>query len=168
MYQHNYKNSKVVGDIGEKRFYEAYPDLLNRLDGRDSDAEMKENGDGIELKTDTYRMQYTPNTKSSPNMFIERYSNSNYRNPGGPWQAIEKGSKYFVYYYIHDGVLFWCDNIPRLVAYLDATKDEADLKPVYNKGKGGQPDYYTLGWPITRKELKPFFKRFNLGDPLPT
>lgn len=96
----SFKKSLTIGALGETLYFQAHNGKLERLDGLKADFRCMETGDLYELKTDTYSMD------STPNMFIERYSDNIKRNPGGPFQSKVNGCKYFTYFYVQNLTLF--------------------------------------------------------------
>jgi hypothetical protein len=89
-----FKAQLRAGQIGETLFEHAHRDNLVKLDGFEGDFLNKATGQKLELKTDFYSMDATPN------FFIERFSNVQTGTPGGPWQAKKHGADLFVYFYI--------------------------------------------------------------------
>jgi hypothetical protein len=71
----------------------------------------------VELKTDFYTMDKTPNH------FFETYSNAENGRRGGPWHSMELGVDYFVYYYINSQTAFWFYT-KELTEYLDSTLEQ--------------------------------------------
>lgn len=157
--QHEFKKSKIVGDLGEMALARAYPKQLKRLDGIENDFKIKNSG-FLELKTDTYDMARTPN------FFMERYSDDHNFKNGGPWYALEKGSNVFLYYFTKNKKLFWFDDVKALVELLEQlTRNVMPIK-IPNKGRYVS-SYNTLGYKVPRQMLTNLYKEFELGDPLP-
>lgn len=95
-----FKTQLRYGQLGEVIFYEANCKDVIRLDGKEGDFAFKDTGAKLELKTDYYAMDKTPN------FFFERYSNKDKLTPGGPWQAMEHGATEFVYFYVSNLTYF--------------------------------------------------------------
>ena len=87
---------------------------LTRTDGRKGDL-ITSSGDVVELKTDRH------DPKQTVNFIMERYSYSN--RPGGPWQALQHGVKYFVYRFETTDEIFvfdvsdLCKKLEEIVAF---------------------------------------------------
>ena len=70
-----------TGNIGEDHFKQLYSNL-NPVKSEDLKYDFKlSNGSTVELKTDTYDMEDTPN------FFMEYYSDMKKLKIGGPWRA---------------------------------------------------------------------------------
>ena len=106
---YNFKDQLNVGADGEKFFMNLYPKLV-KTSGLISDFEY--NGKGVELKTDTYAMDKTPN------FFMEKLSSVDSGKIGGPWRAAQDNVDFFVYMFIKDRKCFWFRS-KALVAFLD-------------------------------------------------
>lgn len=92
---HDFKESLKRGQDGETELLKLWPELI-AADGRKHDFTLP-NGDTVELKTDYYDADKTPN------FFMERWSNWADKKPGGVWQS---SATYFAYYFIKNGLLF--------------------------------------------------------------
>ena len=88
---HEFKKSLSKGKKAEAEFAELFKDKVEQLDGFMSDFRLLKDGFGLELKTDFY------DPSKSINFFIEKFSYA--QVPGGPWQALTKGSSYFCYWF---------------------------------------------------------------------
>lgn len=94
----NFLQDLKRGQQGEAAFYQNYQTYITRTGGRSGDFIINETGESIELKSDSYDpLQYE-------NFIIERYSSPG--KPGGPWQALAHGCKYFAYQFIQTGEVF--------------------------------------------------------------
>jgi hypothetical protein len=127
-----------IGNRGEKLFLELYP-KVKKEDGRIYDFSL--DGKTIELKTDTYSMDDTPN------FFMEHLSDVNTGRLGGPWRALEDKVDYFVYMFITQKQCFWFKPKP-LVEYLDDYIKTVGYKTVKNKA------WTSHGYTIDRELLK--------------
>lgn len=137
----NFHKDLQAGKLGEEVFAKLFVGL-RKTDGRKGDFEQPNTGAKIELKTDMYGMQKTPN------FFIERYSSVEVGSPGGPWQAAQHGCEYFVYWYAADQVGFvW--RTADLVKQLEAIMGQ--LKPVEVRNKR----WTTVGFKVPRSALIP-------------
>lgn len=130
----NFKEQLAIGAKGEAFILGAHPEYrFPRSGTKRWDLERVEvDGDQeslitLELKTDTYPHEETPN------FFIERSTNIRKGNRhllGGPWRSLSHGVKEFVYLYSNGGtkaapgdpIAYWFRDLPALVARLDANK----------------------------------------------
>lgn len=119
---HIFHKSLKQGQVGEESFMRLYPHKLIRLDGKIADFEL-ENGDTIELKSDSYSIERTPN------FFMERWSDIDKGKPGGPWQALEKDIKYYIYYFPINQKYFTFET-KILVSRLNSIINNNELQPV--------------------------------------
>lgn len=94
---HNFVSSLKKGQAGEELLMQLWPGLI-RLDGRKADFTTPE-GECLELKTDSYNMDDTPN------MFIELLSDVARGAPGGPAQAVSHSSLW-CYLYAQNSTIF--------------------------------------------------------------
>jgi hypothetical protein len=88
---HNFQKSLKIGKKAENDFYELFKDKLEQLDGYAADFKILKNGKTIELKTDSY------DPTKTANFFMEKFSYN--EEPGGPFQALKKGTDYYVYWF---------------------------------------------------------------------
>lgn len=143
MKKFDFKKQILTGDIGEKDFYNFYKKLspVKSEDDLAYDFKLK-NGDTIELKTDTYNMENTPN------FFMEYYSDMKAQKMGGPWRAYNDSVKMFVYYFIENKTFYWFNtkDLYNVLEKYIASKNPR-LYSVVNKG------WITKGFVIPRKEL---------------
>jgi hypothetical protein len=132
-----------TGDIGEKDFQKYYPELLAVKSKEDLKFDFTlKNGDKVELKTDTYGLDETPN------YFMEYYSDSKNLKVGGPWRAYEDSIDLFIYYFVKDRTFFWFRTKElhnTLENYLGLYNPK--IKSVLNKG------WITQGFAIPRESL---------------
>lgn len=151
-----FEDSLKSGAIGEKKFAEFYKNRmihLNSVEGKTGpDFKMIESGRYVELKSDYY------STEDTPNFAIELYSDEKRRTPGGPWQALTKGSFFFVYYFPKDSVHYIFET-KKLVDYLDSVKQSlppSSFRSIPNKG------YHTAIMMIERKSLSHLYKEVRM------
>lgn len=135
----NWINDLARGDVGEKDFLNTFP-LYRKID----DSQMYEAdfvdpaGNTIELKTDYYSMQKTPN------LAVERYSNIEKGTPGGPYRHSDKLT-HWVYYYKKNGVFLFYDAL-QLIEVIE------ELEPTLVTVKNST---YTTGiYLIPRREVE--------------
>lgn len=88
---HSFQESLKRGKRGENEFYSLFSDLVEKLDGYMADGKILATGKTYEIKTD----YYCP-TKTG-NFAIEKISYGD--RPGGPYQSLEKGIDYFIYFF---------------------------------------------------------------------
>ena len=129
-----FKDQLSVGASGETLFHSLYP-KLEKADGIKFDFSYK--GKSVELKTDTYSMDKTPN------FFMERYSDVERSTNGGPWRAAHDHVDYFVYMYSQQRKCFWF-NPKKLVEFLDGYVK--DKRPVSIPNK----TWTTVGYLVPR------------------
>ena len=127
-----------VGTRGEKIFLSLYPNL-KKADGIKYDFTI--DGKTLELKTDTYSMDDTPN------FFMEHLSDTKTGKLGGPWRALQDGVDYFVYMYLAEKKCFWFRPKP-LVEFLDKYIQNESYKVIKNKG------WSSHGYTVPRELLK--------------
>lgn len=134
------------GKAAEKQFLERYgAGAIIRTDGRKGDLQVKWSQAVIELKTDFY--------SKSTNLFMERWSvmeeGDRPGKPGGPWQSLQHGSVYYLYWFPETDELFVFQT-KVLVDYLEAHLASFRPCPVRNKG------YTTLGYIVPKMGLLKF------------
>lgn len=126
------------GHEGEHSFFMKYQHCITRLDGKGADFEINKTSETIELKTDYFDFNKTPN------FFMEKYSYGD--NLGGPWRSLEHKIEYFIYWYPSSGDTFIFNTV-QLVKKLK--KLEANLPMVNVKNK----NYVTKGYKVNRDLL---------------
>ena len=134
-----FKKQLDVGAKGEDFFLDCYGNKASKSDGRKFDLFF--DGKSVELKTDTYPIEKTPN------FFMEKLGNVESNKIGGPWRAADDGVDYFVYLFASNKTFYWFET-KKLVKFLDE----------YTKGKRGRTvanrGYVTLGFLVPRLECK--------------
>ena len=145
----SFRASLNLGAVGEMLYHQAHCGTLNRTNGRAGDFVNRETGDIVELKTDYYPMDKTPN------FFFERFSDGDKKSPGGPWQALGHGCKTFVYFFVANMTTFTFDTA-QLVAHLDSI--EHTLEPF----KVGNSTWTTIGYRVPREVLAPLYETMTL------
>lgn len=134
-----FKDDLKRGHGGEHRFYNRFAGSVTHLDGRNADFEINKTGETVELKTDYYDMNKTPN------FFMERYSFDD--RDGGPWQSLAKSISYYIYTFDKCGTIF-VFNTAQLVRRLNRICKKHVLANVPNSG------YTTRGYRIPRESLE--------------
>lgn len=141
--------SRAQGDIGELMFLEAHKGQLIKDNTRGRDFTLLFSDEGVELKSDFFSFEKTPN------FFFERYSNTEFQTAGGPWRAKEEGTRWFVYLFVDSLTAFRFD-VNDLVRVLDEIAPTLELRSVKNRS------WTTLGYLVPRDLLAPIFKQYNL------
>lgn len=136
----SFKASLSRGQVGEILYMNAHNGKLEQLDGFKSDFKVIETGELVELKTDYYSMEKTPN------FFFERFSDVDKKKPGGPHQAILNGSSLFVYFYVKD-LVFFEFNTEKLIKVLD------ELIPSLRPTDVKNTSYVTRGYLVPRAKI---------------
>lgn len=136
---HDFESSLKKGKKAEAEFFELFKDKLERLDGFINDFRIKATGETIELKLETRC------TSETPNIFVERYSYKDVN--GGPYQAAEKGSTYYIHFFPKT-MEFFCYRTTKLVAWLNANMPRPWLFNIRNK------THVTRGFVVRREALK--------------
>lgn len=143
---HIFKDSLAKGSAGEALFHQNMPHL-KRLDGRKSDFIDEATGETYELKTDSYDMDATPN------FFIEVYSDLRRKKVGGPAQALDNGTTYWVYMFRKNRTMF----IFKTVELVEALKDiKLPIVRIQNMS------WVTTGMKVERNLLSNIYKEVRL------
>lgn len=151
----NFNDQKRIGDVGESDFIKVYQKLKPKKSEKDFRIDFTlNNGKTVELKTDSYDMEKTPN------FFMEQMTISgNKTNLGGPWRSKDHKVDYFVYYFLNNKVFFWFEPIV-LCEFLDKFIGEFKVKPVSIPNKDSRGGYYeAVGFKIPRESVKPLLLR---------
>lgn len=135
----DFQKQLSIGKRGEELFLKRYPDLTP-TDGRKGDF-IGYSKRIIELKTDSYDMNKTPN------FFMERFRDVDTEKPGGPWQALENNAYYFCYLFENQGYIYWFE-VKALVAYLESKEAKFQKRYIRNKG------WAAMGYLVTRAEVE--------------
>jgi hypothetical protein len=146
----DFKADLAFAQTHEDYLASCYPQLFKRADGRKWDLETL-SGAGVEVKFDRYNGDLTAN------IFLESIRNDNSGQPGGPYQALQHGSKYFLYVFSgnYELLLFQTESLCNM---LDKYVAETGIKPLSIANKG----YNTLGY------LVPKHVAITWTIPLPT
>lgn len=154
-FQFNRQEKK--GKVGESRILKAWPEQFEWFDGNEYDLIFKPDK-SVEVKTETnYSLE------STPNFFMEKYSDDIKFKLGGPWRAEKDNIDVFISYFIQNGILFWFDDMEKLVECCEEGIKEFKIREVYVKNRG----YNTIGYPIRRYWFKDLYKEIEIGSPLP-
>jgi hypothetical protein len=147
---YGFKTQLRVGQVGEIVFHEANCKDVIRLDGKEGDFEYRSDGSKLELKTDFWRMEDTPN------MFIERYSNKEKQTPGGPYQALTHGCEWFVYFYVAN-LTYFKFNTQALVDRLDGLLPTLTPTDIVNKS------HVTQGYRVPREAICDLSNQYSIS-----
>lgn len=142
-----FEKSLRKGKKAESEFHELFKDKVERLEGYMADFKILRTGETIELKTESRCETETPN------LFIERYSYGT--EPGGPYQAANKGSTYYIHYFPKTQA-FYVYRTATLVTWLNANVPRPWLFNIKNKS------HTTRGFVVRRSQLEAI--QLNLED----
>ncbi len=131
----NFKTQLKAGQLGEILYANAHP-TYTRTDGMTCDFHT-DSGSSLELKTDFYSLE------STPNFFMERWSVKEQSKPGGPWQSMSKGIDYFAYFYVPSLTIFTFP-VKELVERLEKLEPSLSPFPIKNSS------YTTIGYRVAR------------------
>lgn len=106
----NFRSQLKIGQFGESIFLQANPEIKPHTDYQGDFVDVS--GRKVELKTDMYSMEATPN------YFFEFYSDKAKKSPGGPWQSISHGTEIFVYMFL-PSLTYFTFNTQELVGRLE-------------------------------------------------
>lgn len=134
----DFKEQLKIGDRGEKIFLELYPDA-KKEDTKKYDFSFR--GKTVELKTDTYKMEDTPN------LFMEHIADIKTGKMGGPWRALGDEVDYFVYMYLNEKVCYWFEPKP-LVEFLEEYIKTVGYKTIRNKA------WTSRGYTVPREKIE--------------
>lgn len=134
-----FKSQLGVGNAGENLFLKKYKGAVKST--TDLKYDFLLDCKTVELKTDTYPMEKTPN------YFMEQYGSIEDRKLGGPWRAARDKVDFFVYLYLADKKFFWF-NTADLVKHLEKVTKDMRGKTVLNRG------YTSLGFAISRESVE--------------
>src|SRR5579864_9364737 len=146
----NFDEQRQIGDAGESDFIRIYEGLNPVKPERDFRIDFHlNNGKTVELKTDSYDMERTPN------FFMEQFTVSgNKTSLGGPWRTKEHAVDFFVYYFVKNKVFYWFCPIS-LSEFLDKYVKDNNLKMISIPNKDNRGGYYEAqGYKIPREVLK--------------
>lgn len=151
----NFHDQRRIGDVGEADFVRIYEKLEPKKSLTDFKIDFSlNNGKTVELKTDSYDMEKTPN------FFMEQLTISGPNSSlGGPWRSKEHKVDYFVYYFIKNRIFFWFEPVS-LCEFLDKFIEEYSLKPISIPNIDNRGGYYeALGFKIPRDSVTPVLLR---------
>jgi hypothetical protein len=141
----SFQKQLQLGERAEQLFQQVYPKELEIFPERKADFLVKETGELLELKADSYDMEKTPN------FFIERFSDNQRKTPGGVWRAYQDDIDIFVYLFSKNRTYFVFDNIPLLVFTINMLTNNKPLVMINNKS------WVTVGYKVERELLKDLY-----------
>lgn len=125
---HSFSEEYSKGYAGECSFLEHFNSyqFADNPTSREYDFICSETGDTVELKTDYYDMNRTPN------FAIEKYSDIHRQSLGGPFRITN--CKYFVYYFISNKTFYWmnCLRLKELLNNMELSGECGDIIKVRN------------------------------------
>jgi hypothetical protein len=152
----NFADQLRIGDIGEADFVTVYKSLKPVKPERSRIVDfILKNGKTVELKTDSYDMERTPN------MFMEHETVTSKRTIlGGPWRSLDHKIDFFVYYYIKNKTFFWFKPKP-LCETIENYIKENDVKSIAirNKNRDDKGEFKSFGYKIPRACLEKILLR---------
>jgi len=131
-----------VGNEGESDFQKYYESLGPQKPKDRAIDFILANGTTVELKTDTYDMDKTPN------FFMEIFGSIDEGKIGGPWRAMQDGVDFFVYYFPKNRTFFWFRTVS-LCNRLDSVISNYSLAPKEIRNKG----WTARGYAVPRDTL---------------
>lgn len=145
---YTFKKQLRQGNIGEALFFKAHDGILEKLPPPGPDFRVMGTEDLVEVKTDSWAME------ASPNFFFERFSDKAKGSPGGPWQALSKGAKWFCYFYAPNLTYFRFETAA-LVEHLAAHEGTYKSRDIPNS------TYTTYGYLVPRAGVLHLAEQFH-------
>lgn len=136
----DFQKQLEFGQQAERDFMQCYHRPIVPATTLSYDFKVVECGSKLELKTDDY------NHDATPNFFFERWSDYHKKKPGGPWQSRKKRADVFCYYFIRNNVYYEFSDIKLLCKTLEAYIKDKKLGFVMVRNKG----WVTAGYKIPR------------------
>jgi len=156
MTTHVFKDDLKRGNVGENLLLDTYS--FFKFDGCNAhDVIDTRDGKTVEIKTDFYDMYKTEN------FFMEKWSNDIDFKLGGPYRTEEYKTDIYLYQFIKNKIIFWFDDVSKLVNTIDEHVKKHNLRPISVKNRG----YNTLGYKIPRTAVMDLFEIKKLGEALP-
>lgn len=145
----SFKDQIEVGTRGEELFLEYYHSPIVVYPKHAADFQLVNTGQLLELKSDTYNMDKTPN------FFIERWSDIENKKPGSIWQSHKKGVEIFCYMFVRHNTYFEFRDLPALIERLDSITKDMYLHHIKNRG------WITGGYRVPRELLKDLYTQYT-------
>jgi hypothetical protein len=145
----NFYKDLLRGQEAEANFKEKYGALLEALDGREGDFAIQGTKLKLELKSDFWSHD------KWPNFICEVYRSG--KKPGGSFQALEHGCRYFCYWFPKDDRLYMFDTYRfcRRVTML-AKRHHIPLETISNGTYN--TSYYRIPRELFKDLMLPFFE----------
>lgn len=149
----NFQRQLEVGNNGEALLLEHYRStegqVLHKIDAKSpiGDFLLQPSGKIVEVKTDTYLMERTPN------FFMEFHSNLEKKTLGGPWRAFDLGADIFLYLFLNNRTYFEFSSPQKLVQRCEDIIKKGKLKPMRILNKS----WITTGYKIPRNEVRDLY-----------
>lgn len=143
----SWKKQLEVGQNGEHMLIQHYHEPLIVAHNLKWDFVQLSDGAKVEVKTDTYDMN------STPNFFMERWGNEADKKPGGPWRARKHSVDHFVYFFVANRTYFVFTDVKELCARADKIAKRKSTREIKVKNKG----YLTVGYPMPRDEFEDLY-----------
>lgn len=141
----DFRTQLQLGDRAEELFLQHYHEPLIFHTTLKADFQVVNTGELLELKTDTYNMEKTPN------FFWERWSDFHNKKPGGPWQSRRNRVSRYCYMFSRHNTYFEFSDMKRLIGRLNkAIKGKYGIT-VKNKG------WLTVGFPLPRLDFEDLY-----------
>jgi len=149
----SFKTQLALGQQAEKEFLEHYHEPLILATTRSYDFLVVGSGDKLELKTDDW------NHDETPNFFMERWSNWHEEKPGGPWQSRRKSVDRFCYYFSSNGIYYEFNDIKLLCKEIEKVVKKNKIQPILIRNQA----WFTAGYKIPRELLAHLYTRHQVN-----
>lgn len=151
----DFKDQLKVGTRGEELMLQHYHSPLILIPEHYADFKRVTDGKIVELKSDTYNIEKTPN------FFWEVWSDLKGKKPGGPWQSKEHKVQVFIYYFVRHNTYFEFD-LKELLKFLQPHADKRNDGGgwIFVKNKA----WTTAGFTIPREDMKHIYKQYTFDS----
>ena len=150
----SWKKQLEIGQAGEHLLINGYHSPIVFSHNLRWDFTRISDGAKIEVKTDTYDHEATPN------FFFERWGNEADRKPGGPWRARKDRVDVFVYFFVRNNIYYEFNDVKVLCARADKLIRRKSTEEIRIKNRG----YITVGYKLPRDEFKDLFTVHRLEE----
>lgn len=151
----SFKTQLAFGKQAEKEFLEHYHEPIILSTTRSYDFKVVASGEKLELKTDDWDHEKTPN------FFLERYSNWHELSPGGPWQSRKKSVDRFCYYFSRNGIYYEFRDIKLLCKEVEKLVKKNKIQPILIRNQA----WFTAGYKLPREWLEHLYTRHQVNPP---
>lgn len=149
----NFDAQLKVGEQGEEFFLKCYREL-NAMKSNNKGFDLIVNeGETVELKTDTYSMD------ESANFFMEKFGNTKNipKSLGGPWRAEKDKINHFVYFFVKNLTFFWFE--PKILCrFLNKNIEKKNARYIKNEG------WTALGYIVPREKVVHLCQHVDVFD----